>query len=317
MSFLTLKDIQKCINKQQILKNINIHVKEGEFLILLGSSGCGKTTLLRIISGLEDGFTGKIYYENKDITKLQCSKRGFGIVFQSYSLFPNMTVEQNVSYGLKNKKYSKNIINEKVNEILNIVEMKEYKRKYPHELSGGQQQRVALARTLVLSPKVLLLDEPLSALDYRVRVSLRKQIKEIHERLNITTIMVTHDKEEALVMADRIAIMNKGEIIQIDSPENIYVKPINKYVAHFMGELNYIKGFNDKLSFIRPENIEYSFEKRENYKEAVIKSIEFRGEFYRVSVESMDKNIKLNVKFSDKDKLKEKIYIRYCKNANI
>lgn len=317
MSFLTLKDIQKCINKQEILKNINIHVKEGEFLILLGSSGCGKTTLLRIISGLEDGFTGKIYYENKDITKLQCSKRGFGIVFQSYSLFPNMTVEQNVSYGLKNKKYSKNIINEKVNEILNIVEMKEYKRKYPHELSGGQQQRVALARTLVLSPKVLLLDEPLSALDYRVRVSLRKQIKEIHERLNITTIMVTHDKEEALVMADRIAIMNKGEIIQIDSPENIYVNPINKYVAHFMGELNYIKGFNDKLSFIRPENIEYSFEKRENYKEAVIKSIEFRGEFYRVSVESMDKNIKLNVKFSDKDKLKEKIYIRYCKNANI
>ncbi|CAG7841053.1 Vitamin B12 import ATP-binding protein BtuD [Clostridium haemolyticum] len=317
MSFLTLKDIQKCINKQEILKNINIHVKEGEFLILLGSSGCGKTTLLRIISGLEDGFTGKIYYENKDITKLQCSKRGFGIVFQSYSLFPNMTVEQNVSYGLKNKKYSKNIINEKVNEILNIVEMKEYKRKYPHELSGGQQQRVALARTLVLSPKVLLLDEPLSALDYRVRVSLRKQIKEIHERLNITTIMVTHDKEEALVMADRIAIMNKGEIIQIDSPENIYVNPINKYVAHFMGELNYIKGFNDKLSFIRPENIEYSFEKRENYKEAVIKSIEFRGEFYRVSVESMDKNIKLNVKFSDKDKLKEKIYIRYCKNTYI
>lgn len=317
MSFLTLKHIQKCINKQEILKNINIHVKEGEFLILLGSSGCGKTTLLRIISGLEDGFTGKIYYENKDITKLQCSKRGFGIVFQSYSLFPNMTVEQNVSYGLKNKKYSKNIINEKVNEILNIVEMKEYKRKYPHELSGGQQQRVALARTLVLSPKVLLLDEPLSALDYRVRVSLRKQIKEIHERLNITTIMVTHDKEEALVMADRIAIMNKGEIIQIDSPENIYVNPINKYVAHFMGELNYIKGFNDKLSFIRPENIEYSFDKRENYKEAVIKSIEFRGEFYRVSVESMDKNIKLNVKFSDKDKLKEKIYIRYCKNANI
>lgn len=317
MSFLTLKDIQKYINQQEILKNINIDVKEGEFLILLGSSGCGKTTMLRIISGLEEKFTGEIYYQNKDITKLHCSKRGFGIVFQSYSLFPNMTVEQNVSYGLKNKKYSKNVINEKVNEILNIVEMKEYKRKYPHELSGGQQQRVALARTLVLSPKVLLLDEPLSALDYRVRVSLRKQIKEIHDRLNITTIMVTHDKEEALVMADRIAIMNKGEIIQIDSPENIYVNPINEYVANFMGELNYIRGFDDKLSFIRPEDIEYSFEKRENYKEAIIKSIEFRGEFYRVSVESIDKNIKLNVKFSDKDKLREKIYIRYCKNTYI
>ncbi|KOC31920.1 ABC transporter ATP-binding protein, partial [Clostridium botulinum] len=294
MSFLTLQNIQKYIKQQKILKNISVNIKKGEFLILLGSSGCGKTTLLRILSGLEEKFTGNIYYENRDITKVQCSKRGFGIVFQNYCLFPNMTVEQNVSYGLKNQKYSKNTINEKVSEILNIVEMKEYKNKYPHELSGGQQQRVALARTLVLSPQVLLLDEPLSALDYKVRVNLRKQIKEIHKCLNITTIMVTHDKEEALAMADRIAIMDKGEIIQIDSPEKIYMNPINEYVANFMGEINFINEVNENFSFIRPQDVEYSFGKKENYKEAIIKSIEFRGEFYRVNAETEYESIKLN-----------------------
>ncbi|KGM92769.1 hypothetical protein Z968_13130 [Clostridium novyi A str. 4552] len=317
MSFLTLKNIQKHIKQQKILKNISVNIKKGEFLILLGSSGCGKTTLLRILSGLEEKFTGNIYYKNRDITKVQCNKRGFGIVFQNYCLFPNMTVEQNVSYGLKNQKYSKNTINEKVSEILNIVEMKEYKNKYPHELSGGQQQRVALARTLVLSPQVLLLDEPLSALDYKVRVNLRKQIKEIHKCLNITTIMVTHDKEEALAMADRIAIMDKGEIIQIDSPEKIYMNPINEYVANFMGEFNFINEVNDNFSFIRPQDVKYSFEKRENYNEAIIKSIEFRGEFYRVNAETEYESIKLNINFSDREKLTDKIYIKCYNNKNI
>lgn len=314
MSFLTLRDISKSIKKKTILQNINLDIEQGEFIVLLGPSGCGKTTLLRIISGLEENFRGNIYLEDEDITRLSSSKRNFGMVFQNYALFPNMTVEKNILYGLKNKKYSSIEIDKKIDNILEMVHMTENRKKYPSQLSGGQQQRVALARTLVLSPKVLFLDEPLSALDYNVRLSIREQIKNIQRQLKITTIMVTHDQEEALTMADKIAIIHNGKVTQFGIPEKIYMNPKDKYVAEFLGDLNVITEENNKIRFIRPEEIEYSFQVKNNYKEAIIKNVEFRGSFYRVIVNNKiyGENIKINVLYRDKIKVlnEEKIYIK-------
>lgn len=314
MSFLTLRDISKSIKKKIILQNINLDIEQGEFIVLLGPSGCGKTTLLRIISGLEENFGGNIYLEDEDITRLSSCKRNFGMVFQNYALFPNMTVEKNILYGLKNKKYSSIEIDKKIDNILEMVHMTENRKKYPSQLSGGQQQRVALARTLVLSPKVLFLDEPLSALDYNVRLSIREQIKNIQRQLKITTVMVTHDQEEALTMADKIAIIHNGKVTQFGTPEEIYMNPKDKYVAEFLGDLNVITEENNKIRFIRPEGIEYSFQVKNDYKKAIIKKVEFRGSFYRVIVnnEIYGENIKINVLYRDKIKVlnEEKIYIK-------
>ncbi|AWZ48182.1 putative 2-aminoethylphosphonate ABC transporter ATP-binding protein [Clostridiaceae bacterium 14S0207] len=314
MSFLTLRDISKSIKKKTILQNINLDIEQGEFIVLLGPSGCGKTTLLRIISGLEENFGGNIYLEDEDVTRLSSCKHNFGMVFQNYALFPNMTVEKNILYGLKNKKYSSIEIDKKIDNILEMVHMTENRKKYPSQLSGGQQQRVALARTLVLSPKVLFLDEPLSALDYNVRLSIREQIKNIQRQLKITTVMVTHDQEEALTMADKIAIIHNGKVTQFGTPEEIYMNPKDKYVAEFLGDLNIITEENNKIRCIRPEEIEYSFEVKNDYKKAIIKKVEFRGSFYRVIVnnEIYGKDIKMNVLYRDKIKVlnEEKIYIK-------
>ncbi|MFR2551675.1 MAG: ABC transporter ATP-binding protein [Clostridioides difficile] len=234
MSYLKINNVFKSYDQKKVLNNISLDIEEGEFLCLLGPSGCGKTTLLRIIAGLEDVNSGTIILQDKDITNLEPSKRGFGIVFQSYALFPNMTAYNNIAFPLKERKVSKEKIDNKVKEVLETVGLTNEAHKYPKALSGGQQQRIAIARALALEPKFLLLDEPMSALDAKVRHKLRMDIKRLQKELNITTIMVTHDQEEAITMADKIAILNGGDIMQIGTPEEIYQNPQNLFTAQFI-----------------------------------------------------------------------------------
>ncbi len=240
--FLAVRDLAKMFGNFVALRDITLGVAKGEFVCFLGPSGCGKTTLLRCIAGLESQTTGYIHQNQRDISRAPPAKRDFGIVFQSYALFPNLTVAQNVGYGLRSKRMRGKAIAARVAEMLALVGLPEAGRKFPAQLSGGQQQRVALARALAIEPGLLLLDEPLSALDARVRVHLRHEIKALHRRLGITTIMVTHDQEEALTMADRIVVMNHGVIDQIGTPEQIYRAPATPFVADFVGTMNFIDG---------------------------------------------------------------------------
>lgn len=239
---LVLKNINKHFGSLVAVNNVNLEIEPGEFLCFLGPSGCGKTTLLRIITGFEQPSSGTIEYNGQIINDIIPQKRDFGIVFQSYALFPNMTVEQNVAFGLKMRKMPKPQINERVSEILKLVGLTEWKTHYPAQLSGGQQQRVALGRAIAIKPKVLLLDEPLSALDAKIRVKLRSVIKRLQQDLGITMIYVTHDQEEALSMADRVAIMKDGDIQQIGSPWEIYKSPTSSFVAGFVGTSNFMTG---------------------------------------------------------------------------
>ncbi len=239
---LQLKNISKKFDDVFAVRDMNLEIKEGEFITLLGPSGCGKTTTLRMVAGFETPTSGEIIYGDRVINDLIPQKRNFGIVFQSYALFPHMRVSENVAFGLKMHKYPKEKIEKRVDELLEIVGLREHKHKYPAELSGGMQQRVALARALAPSPEVLLLDEPLSALDAKIRVKLRAEIKQLQVELGITTIYVTHDQEEALSISDRVVVMNHGIIEQIDEPVAIYKNPVSKYVADFVGTSNFFSG---------------------------------------------------------------------------
>ncbi len=227
-------NIGKNYGNRIVLENIHFDVYKGEFLSLLGSSGCGKTTLLRILVGIEKPSYGNIYKYGKDITNLTPHERNIGIVFQNYALFPNMTVYDNIAYALKVRKLDKEVIKEKVLEIVNIVGLTDHINKYPHHLSGGQQQRVAIARTLVLNPDIILFDEPMSALDASLKLNLRKELKRIQEKYNITMIYVTHDQEEAFSLSDRIMLIDDNKIAQIDTPSNIYHNPANEFVKNFI-----------------------------------------------------------------------------------
>ena len=231
---LEIKDLTKVYNKKIVLDNINFEVKDGEFLSILGPSGCGKTTLLKILIGIETPNSGKILKKEKDITKLDPSKRGMGIVFQNYALFPNMTVLDNVMYVLNLKLKNKKAAEEEALKMIKVVNMTEHIKKYPHELSGGQQQRVAIARTLALNPDIILFDEPMSALDADNRLGLRKELKEIQKKFKTTMIYITHDQEEAFSLSDRVMVMNNGKIEQIDVPNKIFNHPKNDYVRNFV-----------------------------------------------------------------------------------
>src|ERR1700749_4236356 len=239
-AFLRVRDLEKRFGVFTALKDINLDVNKGEFVCFLGPSGCGKTTLLRAIAGLDPQDEGMIEIAGRDVSHLPPAARDFGIVFQSYALFPNLTVAANVGYGLVNRRASRADIAKRVAELLKLVGLPEQGAKYPVQLSGGQQQRVALARALATSPGLLLLDEPLSALDARVRLRLRHEIKALQRRLGVTTIMVTHDQEEALTMADRIVVMNQGVIEQVGSPPDIYRKPTTAFVADFVGTMTFL-----------------------------------------------------------------------------
>lgn len=231
---LRIKNLTKVYNNKTVLDNITFSVNDGEFLSILGSSGCGKTTLLRIIIGVETPTAGKITKDRKNITKLDASKRGMGIVFQDYALFPNMTVLENVMYALKLKLKNKKQAKEESIKMLEMVNMQNHLKKYPHELSGGQKQRVAIARTLALKPDIVLFDEPMSALDADNRLILRKEIKSIQQKLKTTIIYITHDQEEAFSLSDRVMVINEGKIQQIDTPSEIFNHPKNDFVRNFV-----------------------------------------------------------------------------------
>ncbi|WP_371808672.1 putative 2-aminoethylphosphonate ABC transporter ATP-binding protein [Ruegeria sp. HKCCD7221] len=236
--YLSIQDLWKAFGEFLALRDISLDINEGEFICFLGPSGCGKTTLLRAIAGLDLQTKGTVMQDGKDVSNLPPSERDFGIVFQSYALFPNLTIEKNIAFGLENTGRSKSEIAVRVAELLNLVGLPDQGSKYPAQLSGGQQQRIALARAIATNPGLLLLDEPLSALDAKVRVHLRHEIKELQRKLGVTTVMVTHDQEEALAMADRIVVMNHGVIEQVGTPTEIYRHPANLFVADFIGEMN-------------------------------------------------------------------------------
>jgi len=264
MSYLSVKQLNKHYGQTQVFENIDFSADEGELVTLLGPSGCGKSTLLRCLAGLTPVDSGQILLQGQNLVPLAPQQRGIGMVFQSYALFPNMTVDGNVAFGLKMQKLPADEIRRRVAEVLDLVELREYATRYPHQLSGGQSQRVALARSLVTQPRLLLLDEPLSALDARIRKHLRDQIRRIQQELRLTAIFVTHDQEEALTLSDRVVLMNKGKIVQNGTAEILYTQPINAFAAGFIGSYNVLSAQQaglltgrtwQKQVAIRPESI--------------------------------------------------------------
>ena len=317
MAFVELNDIRVTYDgKNDILKGLNLQMQEGELVSLLGPSGCGKTTTLRVIAGFIDIADGDFLVDGDNFTKIPVHKRNFGLVFQSYALFPHLTVKDNVAFGLKLRKMDKKQIEEKVDHMLEVCGLLEYKDRLPKQLSGGQRQRVALARALVIEPKLLLLDEPLSNLDAKLRIQMRVEIKRIQKALGITTVFVTHDQEECFAISDRVAVMNKGVIEQYDTPENIYAKPKTEFVARFIGFENFIpmkhqEGntfLSEDLTFtvvelpeitatlgtIRPDDVEIVKEQKENCLTGVVQVRTFLGKSYQYEVQTKVGKIVVN-----------------------
>ncbi len=314
--YLRIRNLTKKFGDFTALRDVSLDINEGEFVCFLGPSGCGKTTLLRAIAGLDIQTRGSIEQGGKDISDLPPSERDFGIVFQSYALFPNLSVKRNVAYGLENRKVGKEKTAARVAELLGLVDLADQSDKYPSQLSGGQQQRVALARALATSPGLLLLDEPLSALDAKVRVHLRHEVKHLQHQLDVTTVMVTHDQEEALTMADRIVVMNQGIIEQVGTPLEIYRHPASPFVADFVGAMNFLPAtvtgpgklrlgtfdlittgdLNDAAEgsavtvCIRPEDVTTRTidASSANMVQAIVDDLEFMGSFYRASLTTTD-----------------------------
>ena len=255
-SILSLQGITKSFGGTPVLNGIDLEAAQGEFITLLGSSGCGKTTTLRIIAGLEDPDQGRVLLEGRDMTHTEPNKRDVNTVFQNYALFPHMSVEQNIGYALKIRKRPKAEIREEVKKMLELVQLEGYQRRKPAELSGGQKQRVAIARSLINRPKILLLDEPLGALDLQLRRQMQQELKRLQKKLGITFIYITHDQEEALNMSDRIAVMREGRFEQIGTPAQVYDSPKTAYVARFVGEANIVKGQAGTLRRVPPPGIQ-------------------------------------------------------------
>lgn len=313
MAYLALSNIAKQFGDSYAVENFNLDIEKGEFVSFLGPSGCGKTTTLRMVAGFEMPTSGRIILGGNDITDKAPNQRNVGMIFQAYALFPNMNVAQNIGFGLRIRKESEAAVKERVEEMINLINLQKHASKYPYQLSGGQQQRVALARALANRPQVLLLDEPLSALDAKIRVSLRAEIRAIQRRLGITAIFVTHDQEEALSISDRIVVMNEGRIEQVGTPFEIYNFPQTSFVANFVGSLNTataevtdpangllnmdgvqfcsaakMDGLNkgDKVRIaIRPERFSFASEvKKANIVDCVIENITFLGSVVRVHI---------------------------------
>lgn len=306
MANIEITDLSMSYQKdKKILDDLSLNIKDGELLSILGPSGCGKTTMLRLISGLIPIQKGTIKVSGKDISKVPVYKRNFGMVFQSYALFPHMTIFQNITFGLKRRKLDKKTIEKKALDILDITGLSNLKDRMPSELSGGQQQRVSLARALAINPSVLLLDEPLSNLDAKLRIEMREEIHRLQQKLKMTTIFVTHDQEECFAISDRVALMNKGQIEQLDTPQNIYKNPKTEFVARFIGYENFIskewaeskqwqfhKEITGKLLTIRPENIEIG--SGENNLLGKVISKNFLGNYYQYIVETEIGTLKVN-----------------------
>lgn len=273
-----LDGVNKIYGTNHVVKDLELKVEEGEFLTLLGSSGCGKTTTLRMIAGFEEPSSGSIKVEGESIEEKQPFERNVNTVFQSYALFPHKTIFDNIAYGLKMKKVPKKEIKERVTEMMKLVQLEGFEKRYPSQLSGGQKQRVAIARALINKPRVLLLDEPLGALDLKLRKQMQLELKRLQKKLNITFIYVTHDQEEALTMSDRIAIMHDGILDQLGTPSEIYESPKTKFVATFIGETNI---FDGTISYIKDNNVQVMVEN--GFISGVGESFKF-GEYITVSV---------------------------------
>jgi len=311
--YLSVEHVSKRFGSCTALDDVSFEAGRGEFICVLGPSGCGKTTLLRVVAGLESQDSGRVVIEGREVSRLPVSKRNVGIVFQSYALFPNLSAEGNVGYGLRNRKNGKRGLRDRVQELLDLVGLQGMGRKFPAQLSGGQQQRVALARAMALSPGLLLLDEPLSALDAQVRVMLRGEIKQLQQRLGVTTLMVTHDQEEALTMADRILVMDGGAVVQQGRPLEVYHQPATTFVASFIGSVNFLANAvkegggsfrigevtlevendhqdippGDRVTVaFRPEDVlvRRPGEAGPNILAARVRDLEFRGPLYRVTL---------------------------------
>jgi putative spermidine/putrescine transport system ATP-binding protein len=317
MTHLTLKNISKEFSGTTVVQDFNLDVEQGEFVSFLGPSGCGKTTTLRMVAGFEIPTTGTITINGTDITNNAPNQRNVGMIFQAYALFPNMNVAQNIGFGLRIRKEPENVINDRVKEMLSLIHLENKAGSYPYQLSGGQQQRVALGRALANHPQVLLLDEPLSALDAKIRVQLRSEIRAIQKKMGITAIFVTHDQEEALSISDRIVVMYEGKIEQVGSPFEVYNFPKTAFVANFVGTLNTaaaevvdpVKGIlsmdgvqivsaenlqnrkkGDSIKFsIRPERFSFASEqKKDNVLDCTIENITFLGSVVRIRVKIGD-----------------------------
>lgn len=286
MPLLRIEKLHKSFGGIKILEDINLSLKDGEFLSLLGPSGCGKSTLLRIIVGLEGADRGDIFLKKEKITNLEPQKRKFGMVFQNYCLFPHLNAYENLAFPLRESGLSKEKIASIIAHNFDLVGLSGNELKFPRELSGGQQQRVAIARALSLKPKILLLDEPLSALDAKVRNKLRSDIKALQKELNISIIMVTHDQEEAISMSDKIALMHEGKIVETSEPRELYTRPKHYFSAHFIGAINVLRSKN-KYHCLRPENLHIQKGRGEN--NARIKDIEFLGHFLKITLFCEDK----------------------------
>ena len=307
MAFLEIEHLEKSFGPNRVVKDFNLSIQKGEFISLLGPSGCGKTTVLRMVAGFETPTSGAIHIDGKDVVPLRPNQRKIGMMFQAYALFPNLTVAQNVAFGLKVAGVDKAETAQRVQEMLSLIGLSELGGRYPFQMSGGQQQRVALARALAVRPRVLLLDEPLSALDAKIRVSLREEMRAIQQRLGITTIFVTHDQEEALSISDRVVVMHQGVADQIGTPFEIYNRPTTRFVANFVGTLNVIEaevvyGPTGKVRFAgqdivlaqpvsgakvtlasRPETIRLGLHtERETHLKAKITEVHFLGSVIRI-----------------------------------
>jgi len=306
--FLTLRNIEKRFGTVSALNDVTLAIDEGEFVCFLGPSGCGKTTLLRVIAGLEVPDAGDVLQDGTSLLGVPARLRNFGIVFQSYSLFPNMSVARNIGYGLECRKWPKAAIAPRIDEVLSLVHLRDQADKFPHQLSGGQQQRVALARALAPKPAVLLLDEPLSALDAKVRDELRAEIKDLQTALRVTTVMVTHDQHEAMEMADRIVVMNAGIIEQVGNPIDLYDRPVNRFVAEFIGRMNLVRQSTARIPVaevddnacigIRPEHIEL-VDANGDRSDALLGRVEkcvFLGSFTRITLNVDDRKLLLELR---------------------
>jgi len=310
MPYLQISNVSKSFGTFQALKDVSLEIEEGKFVCFLGPSGCGKTTLLRAIAGLDIQSSGRILQAGRDISALPSSQRDFGIVFQSYALFPNLSIADNIGYGLKNSGKPRAEVKARVQELAELVGLKGHERKYPSQLSGGQQQRVALARAIAMAPGLLLLDEPLSALDARVRLHLRTELKSLQRKIGVTTIMVTHDQAEALAIADQLVVMNQGVIEQVGTPQEVYRNPKTAFVADFVGQMNFLRaevvgegtvrvgplvlaaktdglGIGESVTLcFRPEDIQVRgiAAGHRNTIEVHIEDMEFLGTFYRANL---------------------------------
>lgn len=321
MAKVTLRNLTKRFGDNTVVDHVNLEIPNGTLVSILGPSGCGKTTLLRMIAGFEVPDEGEILFDQESVTGIPPSKRNIGMVFQSYALFPHMTVEENVAYGLQQRKLGKPQIEGKVKQVLETVHMSEYQRRKPRQLSGGQQQRVALARALAISPRLLLLDESLSALDKKLRVEMQVELRRILEESKVTTFFVTHDQEEAMTLSDFVVVMNQGVVEQMGTPAEVYEKPKNKFVASFLGKANFFQNPDGTEFAVRPEKIRLSAEAQDDtQREGTVSYITYSGNMTVYGIQRGEETIvceKQNTKIREQLSKGQKVYLSWDKASEI